>query len=107
MKKIVLLLVTVFVSTYLFAQYDVEYVSSTASSITLKSRGFNKKIGKALKDAELSALKTVLFYGVNDATLSYPLISEDETEVEKKYSKYFKKLYDEEYKKFIISEPLQ
>lgn len=105
MKKILIFLMVFFIVTSIdcMAQYQVNCISSTAASITLRSVGYAKNKEKALFDAELSAVKALLFYGVDNSQSSMPLMTVTETEAIKSYKDFFSDLYGGGYKEFISS----
>lgn len=89
---------------YLFeisAQYSATLINQTKESVTLRCVGYGKKIVKAHTDAELSAIKTLLFVGVSGTQCSVPLIQEERTSVETRFKKFFETFYDENYKDFV------
>lgn len=88
---------------YLYAQYQVNYLSSTPSTVTVRSIGYAKKAKTAINTAELSAIRTILFQGLDNAIQSSPILSITEEEAIKKYPDYFKTFYEDGYKSFIQS----
>ena len=56
--------------------------------------GYGKKAVAAAKDAELSAIRTLLFEGVTNTQYTMPLISEDRLTVEAKFKKFFDDFYN-------------
>lgn len=83
------------------AQYQVNYRSSTSSSITVRSVGYANNAKKALVAAELSAFKAVLFQGVDNAVNQTALVPVTEDEITKQHEAYFNNLFVERYKHFI------
>ena len=101
MKKFLRIFVIVFlVCCNTYAQYQVNYRSSTTTSITVRCVGYASNAKKALADAELSAIKAVLFQGIDN---HIALISITEVEATKQYGDYFNNLFTEGYKQFISS----
>lgn len=101
MKKFLRIFVIAFlVCCNTYAQYQVNYRSSTTTSVTVRSVGYANNAKKALADAELSAIKAVLFQGIDD---HIALISITEDGVTKQHGDYFNNLFTEGYKKFISS----
>ena len=74
MKKLILCIVMLFTLVEVFAQYHVTVVGSKNGTVTLRSTGYGKKASKASIDAELSAIKTILFVGVGKTPYNNPLI---------------------------------
>ena len=104
MKHIILLLTILLgLSVDCWAQYQINYLSSTSSTITLRSVGYAKNKKLALRDAELSALKAILFQGIDNAKNSTAMISNKESEIMKQHKDYFNRLYKSGYKRFISS----
>ncbi len=85
------------------AQYHVTAISSTNGTVTMRSTGYGKKAAKASIDAELSAIKAVLFVGAGKTPYNYPLIHEGQSAVETKYKVFFDELYNQGYKTFVES----
>ena len=65
--------------------------------------GYGKKATIASMDAELSAIKTLLFVGAQNTQHSMPLVQEDKAVVEHKYKKFFDAFYGKEYQNFVES----
>lgn len=85
------------------AQYQVNYISSNSTTVTLRSIGYEKKLDRAKTVAELATIKKLLFQGIDNAIQPSPLIETSETVAVKKHSNYFKNLYNGRYKDFIQS----
>lgn len=104
MKKILMVCVMVLTAVLdISAQYQVSVLSATKNAVSMRCIGYGKKSTIAAMDAELSAIKTLLFAGVQNTQHSLPLVQEDKTVVEDKYKKFFDDFYDKEYKNFIES----
>lgn len=103
MKKLILCIVMLFTLIEVSAQYHVTVVGSKNGTVTLRSTGYGKKASKASIDAELSAIKTILFVGVGKTPYNNPLIHEDQSVVETKYKSFFDGLYTQGYKSFVES----
>lgn len=104
MKRAVLLLtILIGISIGCWAQYQVNYQSSTSNTITLRSVGYAKNKNLALINAELSALKAILFQGIDNAHNSKAMIPETESKIVKKNKSYFNSFYKGDYKRFISS----
>lgn len=85
------------------AQYNVTISNVTNDLVTMRCIGYGKKASIAATDAELSAIKTLIFHGADGVKRCLPLIKEDKASVEKKFSKEFKNLYENDFKDFISS----
>lgn len=103
MKRLITILLLSHVFGICLAQYQVNYLSSTATSVTLRSTGYEKKAKKAIPAAELSAIKVLLFQGVDNAVYSHALVPMTEKDALKKHPKYFNNLFDGGYRNFIQS----
>lgn len=103
MKYVLLSAFLAGMSVKCLAQYQVNYQSSTGNTITLRCVGYAKKKGMAMTDAELSAVKAILFQGIDEARNSTAMIAETEKEAVKKHEKYFDDFYESGYKRFIAS----
>lgn len=69
----------------------------------LRCTGYGKKAAIAATDAELSAIKTLLFAGAQGTPYSIPLIQESKEATEEKYKSFFDDFYNNTYKNFIES----
>lgn len=85
------------------AQYQVNLLHATDAGLTLRSVGYAKNKKLALTDAELSAVKAVLFQGIDDTTSPSALIPLSPNEAEQNNKTFFEKFYAEDYKQFIAS----
>lgn len=85
------------------AQYQVSVLNVTKDAVSMRCVGYGKKAAVASMDAELSAIRTLLFVGAKNTRYSMPLVQEDKTVVENKYRKFFEAFYCHEYKDFIES----
>lgn len=85
------------------AQYHATVMDSTKDAVTMRCMGYGKKSVTAFKDAELSAIKTLLFVGAASTQYNVPLIQEDKLAVEIKFQQFFETFYKEEYKNFVES----
>lgn len=103
MKKLVVCLIMLINIFQLSAQYRASFVDSTKDIVTIRCVGYGKKAALAAKDAELSAIKSILFIGITNTKYSTPLIEEEQLTVEAKFQKFFMDFYNKEYKNFIES----
>ena len=85
------------------AQYQASVLNATKGAVSMRCVGYGKKATIASIDAELSAIKTLLFVGAKNTQHSMPLIQEDKTVVENKFKKFFDVFYRKEYQNFIES----
>lgn len=104
MKRIISLCVVVlFGGITLSAQRQVSVVSSTNESVTLRSLGYGKHAAQALADAELSAVKLLLFYGAAETAFRLPMIAEGESAATEKHRSFFTSFSSTDYKNFVES----
>lgn len=103
MKRLIYYFILLVSAFEIQAQYNVTMVSSKNGIITLRCVGYGKNAAKASKDAEISAIKALLFYGVADSQYRIALIQKPQIEVENNNKKFFEGLYNDEYKNFIES----
>lgn len=85
------------------AQYQVSVLNATKDAVSMRCVGYGKKATIASMDAELSAIKTLLFVGTQKTQHSMPLVQEDKAVVENKYKKFFDAFYSKEYQNFVES----
>ena len=85
------------------AQYNAPVSSSTTQTVTLRCVGYGKKAKPAATDAELSAIRTVLFVGVHGTPFNMPLIQEGQQSAESRFNDFFNNFYNGDYKNFIES----
>lgn len=87
-----------------YAQYQAKYVSGSNGCVKMRCTGYAKKAKEAVAEAELSAVKTVLFQGVSGApAYSSPLIQVTEEEAEGENKRYFRDFYSGGYMRFVVS----
>ena len=79
------------------AQYQASVLNATKNAVSMRCVGYGKKATIASMDAELSAIKTLLFVGAQNTQHSMPLVQEDKAVVEHKYKKFFDAFYGKEY----------
>lgn len=103
MKKLILFLIMLIGLSDVSAQYNVTVVNSTKDVITVRCLGYGKKASVASKDAELSAIKALLFVGIANSKYNVPLIQDIESDVEFKNQRFFEDFYNEGYRNFIES----
>jgi hypothetical protein len=72
-------------------------------TITMKSVGYGKNKSVAVEDAEITAIRQVLFEGVAGTEQALPLVADPESAKMEK-GNYFNELMRDRYKKFIESE---
>ena len=104
MVRCLLMMLCVLFCSEVHAQYQVKYVSSDGDLVEMRCLGYAGKTKEAVVDAELSAVKTVLFQGVSgESRFSSALINVPEKEAVKGNKKYFNDFYDGGYQRFIVS----
>lgn len=103
MKKITALIAMIMVSLNVCAQYQTNYLSSTATTIAVRSVGYGRNAQKAISDAEQKAFLAVLYNGFEQASYSSAIIQDLRDDVEKAHSAYFGNFWDERCRRFIMS----
>lgn len=104
MKKAFITLLIAFIAlAETSAQYQSSVAGATKDAVTLRCTGYGKKAAIAATDAELSAVKTLLFAGAQGTPYSIPLIQESKEATEEKYKSFFDDFYNNTYKNFIES----
>ena len=83
------------------AQYQVNYLSNTGETMTLRAVGYGKNAMTASTDAELSVIKALMFHGIPDTQQSTPMVSRNETETMKENKKFLTKFFEGEYQNII------
>lgn len=85
-------------------QYNVNYLSSDGTSISVRSVGYAKKKAQAAEAAEQMAVMSLLFRGVPGSQQSRPLAGTDEAAIIKAHKSYFDSFLEgKRYKSFITS----
>lgn len=104
MKKAFITLLIAFIAlAEASAQYQSSVAGATKDAVTLRCTGYGKKAAIAATDAELSAVKTLLFAGAQGTPHSIPLLQESKEATEEKYKSFFDDFYNNTYKNFIES----
>ena len=102
MKKILIICLIVLTAILeVSAQYQVSVLNATKDAVSMRCVGYGKKAAIASMDAELSAIRTLLFAGAQNTQHSMPLVQE--AIVENKYRKFFDTFYSKEYQNFVES----
>lgn len=104
MKKAFITLLVAFIAlAEAPAQYQSSVAGATKNTVTLRCTGYGRKAAIAATDAELSAVKTLLFAGAKGTPHSIPLIQESKETMEDKFKRFFNAFYNDTYKDFIES----
>ena len=104
MKKILIICLIILTTIFeVSAQYQVSVLNATKDAVSMRCVGYGKKAAIASMNAELSAIKTLLFVGAQNTQYSMPLVQEDKAIVENKYRKFFDAFYSKEYQNFVES----
>ncbi len=104
--KLLLISVLTFSCIQLYSQENIFYLSESNGCISLRVTAYGKKCKDAIENAEIIAIKKILFLGIpNSKILKQPLIGTNESEIiNKNKNNYFYEFFDEErYKNFISS----
>ena len=104
MKKILIICLIVLTAILeVSAQYQVSVLTATKAAVSMRCVGYGKKAAIASTEAELSAIRTLLFAGAQNTQHSMPLVQEDKAIVENKYRKFFDTFYSKEYQNIVES----
>ncbi len=103
MKTIFLTICLMCIATVAGAQYHCTVQSSTDNTVTFRSTGYGKNTRTATADAELNAVRTLIFAGATGTNYQTPLVSESRQAAESKYKETFSELYESAYHDFIES----
>lgn len=85
------------------AQYHCIVQCGTANTVTFRATGYGKNIKTAVADAEINAIKTLVFIGAPGTVFQVPLVTSDISIVETKHKDIFNELYESAYRNFIES----
>ena len=85
------------------AQYHCIVQCGTANTVTFRATGYGKNIKIAVADAEINAIKTLVFIGAPGTVFQMPLVTSDISIVETKHKDIFNELYESAYRNFIES----
>lgn len=101
MRYYILTFLICFMKLSAFAQYNCIEQSSNNESVTFRVVGYGSNSKKALRDAELSAIKTLCFAGTNGQHYHLPLISMGEVSATELHPAFFRDFYSGKYQSFI------
>lgn len=105
MKRIILtciLVCSVFFCKAQVVQYRfIETISESQSEVTFKINVFCEDKELLDHSAKLSAIRNVIFYGVDGTRFNKPLLDESESSLVGKHKSYFESLYNTHYVDFI------
>lgn len=103
--KLLLISLLTFSCIQLYSQENVYYLSESNGCISLRVTAYGKKCKEAIENAEIIAIKKVLFIGIpNSKILKQPLIGTNESEIINNNNNYFDEFFDKKrYKNFINS----
>ncbi len=73
----------------------VDFISEANGVLKLRSTGEGTNVKNAAVDAEINALKLVLFRGVPGSSVVDPLLSTDESKIMNQHQKYFNSFFNE------------
>lgn len=88
-----------------YPREKIEYLSDSNNIVLLRATAYGKNSEEALSNAELSAIKTLLFRGIpNSNKVQSILIGVNEQEIQNQHSGYFSELFgNKRYRSFILS----
>ncbi|MGN1375682.1 MAG: hypothetical protein ACI4V5_03920, partial [Prevotella sp.] len=90
-------------ATIVNAQYHCTVQSGTENTVTFRATGYGKNVKMAVNDAELNAVRTLIFSGAPGTAYQMPLVATDSGTAEAKHSDAFNELYESAYRNFIES----
>lgn len=83
------------------------YLSGNANSISVRTIGIGERANETQDNAEMRAIKTLLFRGLPDSNQKEPLVTIVETEAMVAHKDYFESLFNQKrYKTFVVSTTL-
>jgi hypothetical protein len=91
------------IALYSTGNYSNEATASGVKSsgiVSIKAVGYGKSKKVALEDAELAAIRQILFEGIAGSAQPLPLISDPES-AKMEFGNYFSDLFSSRYKSFI------
>lgn len=87
-----------------YSVQSVGVVAEQDGTITIRSTGYGKNNGEAIRSAERNAIEQLLFRGIPGSQQAVPLVSIEESAAKSKYNLYFEELITEgRYRTFILS----
>lgn len=101
---IILLLFSVSCSNKIIPTAEVNFLSGSDGTITMRAIGIGTNQEDAIIDAEKNAFNVLFFRGLPESEQKIALIGTNETEEKGKHKDYFDKFYkDKRYKSFVMS----
>ncbi|MCM1141552.1 MAG: hypothetical protein NC453_23520 [Muribaculum sp.] len=103
MRNIIILFILLvgMVTSQSFAQYQVNYLHSEGETMTFRVVGYGKNAKKASADAEINAVKGLLFKGIPNTQQSVPMIKETEQTSYSKNKSFWNAFWEGEYQNVI------
>lgn len=109
-QTIHLLVITLMLSLFLpccrtiYPSAEVNYLSETEQTITVRAIGVGLDKEKAIDNAEQKVFEVLFFRGLPKSNQKSSMIGSDESREKEKHKDYFNKFYDEKrYKTFVMS----
>lgn len=104
MTRVLTTMLSLLFAAGVFAQYQAKYVGDSNGCVKMRCTGYAKKAKEAVAEAELSAVRTILFQGISEVpACSLPLIPVTEKEAEGENKRYFRDFYSGGYMRFVVS----
>ena len=110
MNNISLIILTVFAvmafnaCRTIYPSAEVNYISGTEQTVTVRSVGIGINEEKALINAEQKVFDVLFFRGLPQSNQKLPMVGSDESAEKTKHKDYFNKFYDgKRHKTFVMS----
>ncbi len=82
---------------------EVNFLSNTGGTITMRANGIGNSEGEAIGDAIYNAFDVLFFRGLPESEQKKPLVGTNENEERAKNKEYFDEFYKGRYKTFVMS----
>jgi hypothetical protein len=82
---------------------EVNFLSNTDGTITMRANGIGNSEGEAIGDAMYNAFDVLFFRGLPESEQKKPLVGTNENEERAKNKEYFDEFYKGRYKTFVMS----
>ncbi|MDE6049762.1 MAG: hypothetical protein K2G09_08755 [Paramuribaculum sp.] len=104
MNRVILLILSLILAgnISIFAQYQVNHISTTGENMTFRVVGYGKNSKKASDNAELSVIKALMFEGIPNSQQHIPMVPETEAQALKKHKNALNSFFAGEYKSEIV-----
>jgi hypothetical protein len=82
---------------------EINFLSNTDGTITMRANGIGNSEGEAIGDAIYNAFDVLFFRGLPESDQNKPLVGTNENEERAKHKEYFDEFYKSRYKTFVMS----